>query len=74
MQNSTNQVIYIGKAKNLKSRVKNYFQIKNTKSINLKTAALISEIHNIEITVTTNEVEALLLENKFLSKVCIEIP
>ncbi len=68
MQNSTNQVIYIGKAKNLKSRVKNYFQIKNTKSINLKTAALISEIHNIEITVTTNEVEALLLENKLINQ------
>ena len=68
MQNSTNQVIYIGKAKNLKSRVKNYFQIKNTKSINLKTAALISEIHNIEITVTKNEVEALLLENKLINQ------
>ena len=68
MQNSTNQVIYIGKAKNLKSRIKNYFQIKHTKSINLKTAALISEINNIEITVTKNEVEALLLENKLINQ------
>jgi excinuclease ABC subunit C len=68
MQDSKNQVIYIGKAKNLKNRIKSYFQLKTTKHIDLKTTALISEIYNIEITITTNEVEALLLENKLINQ------
>ncbi len=68
MYNYKNQVIYVGKAKNLKNRIKSYFQKKNTKYINLKTSVLISEINNIEITITKNEIEALLLENKLINQ------
>jgi len=66
MYNCKDQVIYIGKAKNLKNRLKSYFQ--HTKKIDVKTSALINEINNIEFTVTKNEVEALLLENKLINQ------
>lgn len=66
MYNRKEQVIYIGKAKNLKNRLKSYFQ--HTKQVDLKTSALVKEIDNIEITVTKNEVEALLLENKLINQ------
>ncbi len=68
MLNSKNQIIYVGKAKNLKHRVNSYFQSKTGKNINLKTNALIAEIESIEITVTKNEIEALLLENKLINQ------
>lgn len=68
MQDCNNQVIYVGKAKNLKKRLKSYFQSKSLKNINLKTNALVAEIKNIEITITKNEIEALLLENKLINQ------
>lgn len=68
MQDCNNQVIYIGKAKNLRNRLRSYFQSKTLKNTNLKTNALIAEIKNIEITITKNEVEALLLENKLINQ------
>ena len=68
MQDCDNRVIYVGKAKNLKNRIKSYFQSKTIKNTNLKRAALIAGIKNIEITITKNEIEALLLENKLINQ------
>jgi excinuclease ABC subunit C len=59
------KILYIGKAKNLKKRVKSYFQ-KNIKD--LKTAFLIKKIKHIEWIVTNNEIEALILENNLIKK------
>lgn len=63
MYNSSDTIIYVGKAKNLKQRLSSYFQ-KNVNSA--KTKALVSNIHHIEFTVTFSETEALILENNLI--------
>ncbi len=63
MYNDRNEIIYVGKAKNLKKRVSSYFQ-KNTKD--LKTHSLVKNVANIETIVTHTEGEALLLENNLI--------
>ncbi|MBR9691017.1 excinuclease ABC subunit C [Candidatus Woesearchaeota archaeon] len=60
-----NNIIYIGKAKNLKKRVKSYF---NKRGHDEKTQRLIKEIKDVEFFATTNEVEALILENNLIKK------
>ncbi|MCL4409800.1 MAG: excinuclease ABC subunit UvrC [Gammaproteobacteria bacterium] len=57
------EVIYVGKAKDLKKRVSSYFR-KQLDSV--KTQALVSQINRIDVTVTNTEVEALILENSFI--------
>ncbi len=59
MKDETNTIIYIGKAINLRKRVSSYFQ-KEEKTI--KTATMVSQIHEIDYIITQNETEALLLE------------
>jgi excinuclease ABC subunit C len=59
-------IIYIGKAKDLKKRVASYFT--GSKKINYKTKVLISKIDNIKYVVVENESDALLLENNFIKK------
>jgi len=58
MKDKFNNVIYVGKAKNLKSRVKSYF----TGAHNIKTTKLISEIDDFELVLTNSEQESLILE------------
>ena len=58
--NSQKQIIYIGKAKNLRKRVKSYFSESKNQSRKLK--RLMSESIFLEMTITTSELEALLLE------------
>lgn len=65
MFDSDNNIIYIGKAVNLKNRVKSYFQ--NNKDD--KTRALVSNIFNIDYIVTDNEIEALILESTLIKKI-----
>jgi len=63
MYNDRDEIIYIGKAKNLKKRVSSYFQ-KSSKD--LKTHSLVKNIANIETIITHTEGEALLLENNLI--------
>ena len=62
MLDAAGEVIYIGKAKNLKKRVSSYF----SRQLDNKTLQLVSQIHSIEVTVTRNEREALLLESNLI--------
>ncbi|KKK52581.1 hypothetical protein LCGC14_3103450, partial [marine sediment metagenome] len=65
MLDSDDKVIYVGKAKNLKKRVSSYFRSNVTDG---KTRALVSNISDIDITLTNTETEALLLENNLIKK------
>lgn len=58
MKNINDEVIYVGKAKNLKNRVSSYF----TGAHNKKTTLLVSEINDFEYIITSSEIEALILE------------
>lgn len=63
MKNTRGKIIYVGKAKNLRNRLRTYFV---TKIDNLKIKALVREIRDFEIILTTGEVEALLLERTLI--------
>jgi excinuclease ABC subunit C len=65
MYNSQDEVIYVGKAKNLKKRVSSYFRANLD---NAKTRALVSQIAKMDVTVVNSETEAFLLENNFIKK------
>ena len=66
MKDSENNVIYVGKAINLKNRVSSYFH--SIKNLLPKTQRLVTNISNIEFIVTDNEVEALILESSLIKK------
>lgn len=63
MYDDKDQVIYVGKAKDLK---KAPFQLFPKKLKQQKTEALVSSIHHIDTTITSSETEALLLEHNFI--------
>ncbi|MFC4872300.1 excinuclease ABC subunit UvrC [Negadavirga shengliensis] len=64
--NKEGELIYVGKAKNLKKRVSSYF-IKSS-GINHKTRRMVKEIKKIEIAIVNSEFDALLLENNLIKK------
>src|SRR6266403_2618451 len=59
-------VIYVGKAKNLRSRVRNYFS--DDRLADVKTGTLIAEARDLEYILVDNEKEALALENNFIKQ------
>jgi len=63
--NDKGKVIYVGKANNLKHRVRSYFH-DNIPSA--KTAVMVKKIYDLELIVTDNEIEALVLENNLIKK------
>ena len=63
MFDKNGQVIYVGKAKNLRKRVSSYFRKIH---IDVKTRALIDKIKSFEVIVTDTETQALLLENDLI--------
>jgi len=65
MLNSKNEILYVGKAKNLPNRLKSYVSEKNHI---IRTERMLSQTKRIEITTTSNESEALLLEANLIKK------
>src|SRR3989344_4382555 len=61
-----NKIIYIGKAKNLRKRISQYFQNPDRHAV--KTQVLVKQIDNVDVIIVDNEVEALLLENRLIKK------
>lgn len=64
--NKQGELIYVGKAKNIKKRASSYFN--SPKQHNLKVRRMVSEIAAIEFTIVNSEYEALLLENNLIKK------
>ncbi|GAB4142009.1 MAG: hypothetical protein Fur0024_4420 [Patescibacteria group bacterium] len=58
------EILYVGKAKDLKNRLTSYFQ----KNISIKTSKLIEKTNNITWTIVDNEFEALILENNLIKE------
>ncbi|AWL11732.1 UvrABC system protein [Saliniradius amylolyticus] len=65
MYNAAGEVIYVGKAKNLKRRVASYFR---TNVGSVKTESLVKQIADMDVTVTHSEAEAFILENNYIKK------
>ena len=65
MLNAKNEVLYVGKSKNLPNRLKNYISEKN---LIIRTERMLSQTKKLEITTTSNESEALLLEANLIKK------
>lgn len=65
-KNATGKVIYVGKAKNLRNRVRSYFQ--SSRNHDPKTKQLVKVIADFEFIVVDNEVEALVLESNLIKK------
>ncbi|MFM8342466.1 MAG: excinuclease ABC subunit UvrC, partial [Methylomonas sp.] len=65
MLNDKGEIIYIGKAKNLKNRVSSYFRNQNASP---KQQAMVAKVAGIEVTVTHTEGEALLLESQLIKR------
>ncbi|MBN2482162.1 MAG: excinuclease ABC subunit UvrC [Bacteroidales bacterium] len=64
--NQTGEILYIGKAKNLRKRISSYFGKVNT--IHYKQKILVSKIHDIKYILVENESDALLLENNLIKE------
>ncbi|MEQ1604293.1 MAG: excinuclease ABC subunit UvrC [Pyrinomonadaceae bacterium] len=65
-KNAAGRIIYVGKAKNLKNRVRSYFQ--SSRNHDPKTRQLVKNITDFEFIVVDNEVEALVLESNLIKK------
>ncbi len=66
MKNESGKIIYIGKARSLKNRVRQYFQ--SSRNLTGKVLSMVSQIVDIELLTTDTEVEALILESNLIKK------
>jgi len=64
-KNKNDKVIYVGKAKNIKKRVRSYVQ---KKELNAKTQSMVKRVEFVDYIITDNEVEAFILENTLIKK------
>lgn len=64
LKDSADRILYVGKAKSLKKRVKSYFR----SDLDPKTRALMNQFHHLEYIVTDTEKEALILESNLIKK------
>ncbi len=65
MLDADGKILYVGKARSLKSRVASYFQASNVQP---KVVALIAKTASMEVTITNSDIEALLLESNLIKK------
>lgn len=65
-KNADGKIIYVGKAKNLRNRVRSYFQ--NSRNHDAKTRQLVRHIADLEFIVVDNEAEALVLESNLIKR------
>jgi excinuclease ABC subunit C len=65
MLDAQGEILYVGKARNLKSRVGSYFQPSNVQP---KVQALVAKTASMEVTITNSDTEALLLEFNLIKK------
>jgi len=65
MLDAEGKILYVGKARSLKSRVASYFQASNVQP---KVVALLAKTVNMEVTITNSDIEALLLESNLIKK------
>jgi excinuclease ABC subunit C len=65
-KNRNGKVIYVGKASNIRNRVRSYFQ--SNKHFDAKTTALVRNIHDLEYIITDTEAEALILEDTLIKR------
>ena len=65
MLDSHGEILYVGKARNLKKRLVTYFRVSN---VDPKTRAMLSLMRDVQVTVTHTETEALLLENNLIKQ------
>ncbi len=63
MYDKSGEVLYVGKAKNLKNRLSSYFRVKG---LAVKTVALVEKIADIDVIITNTEAEALILEQNLI--------
>ncbi|MBX2977096.1 MAG: excinuclease ABC subunit UvrC [Ignavibacteriaceae bacterium] len=63
--NENNKVLYVGKAKNLKNRVRSYF---HSSGLSNRIAIMVSKAKDIQLIITENELEALILENNLIKE------
>ena len=76
MKDSSGNIIYIGKAKNLQKRVSSYFSKQSAaiseniphQNDNWKTSRLVGKIHDVDFIITDNEIEAFLLESNLIKR------
>jgi len=65
MYDDQGQLLYVGKAKNLRNRVTSYFR---ASGLTTKTMAMVAKIQDIQVTITETETDALLLEHNLIKK------
>lgn len=65
-KNVQGEILYVGKAKNLRARVRSYFQKGHTREERLR--IMISEIADLDYTIVSTETESLILENNFIKQ------
>ena len=66
MKDNRLEILYIGKAKVLRNRVRSYFQ--NSRSLHPRTRIFLSKVDDIKFLTTKTEAEALILESNFIKK------